>query len=167
MRTIILILFAVCASRTAVSQFITEYSPYMQQAGIYFSSDRVTSDGVGVGIGCRFVHGKHLVGQADVNLLWGNGNAVATRLAIGYQRKGLWSPAILGTFNLLCGHRTEILSESGERPASPVWVAGLRAVPLKFANKHGFVSAFEFGYGIGPDNGRCIELTILSIGIAL
>lgn len=107
---------------------------------------------------------KLLIAQADAGILWGNGNVVPTRLAFGVQLDGTWSPAILGTVSLLSGQRTEILSESGQRPAIPVWAVGLLAAPLRFEGSWGLASALEFGYGVGPDNGRNLELTLLSIG---
>ena len=143
----------------------TSWTPFLQQTAIYFSSDRVTLDGLGVGIGAQFSQGKILLAQADVNILWINGNALATRLAIGAQRDGRWSPAVFTTFGLLGGQRTEVLSETGQRPAEPVWILGLRAAPLRFKNYFGHASALELGYGLGPDHGRHLEITILSAGV--
>ena len=84
-----------------------------------------------------------------------------------YQRSATWSPALLGTFTLLWGQRTELLSSSSEQPPSPVWVLGVRLAPLRFEGPAGFVSALEFGYGFGPDRGLAIDLTVLSVGAAL
>jgi hypothetical protein len=100
-----------------------------------------------------------------VNLLWGNGNVMPARIAIGIQRDGRWSPAILGTLSLFLGQRTEMLSESGERPAIPVWAIGLLAAPLRFESSLGYVSVLEVGYGFGPDGGRNIELTVLAMSV--
>jgi hypothetical protein len=105
------------------------------------------------------------VGQTDFSLLWINGNAVSTRVAMGIQRDGRWSPTLFGTFALLFGQRTEILSESGERPPTPTWIFGIRIAPLCFQSEHGFVSALEAGYGLGPHRGTSLELTVLSVGI--
>lgn len=101
----------------------------------------------------------------DASILWGNGNAVSTRLALGYQRDGRWTPVIFGTFGLLWGQRTEVLSETGRRPAAPVWVVGLRTAPLRFESTRGYVSALELGYGVGPDRGRSLEVTLLAAGV--
>ncbi len=148
-----------------VTQQRLEWTPFLQMTGSYFTSERLTHDGAGLGIGVAVVIDSHFVAQTDMNLLWLNGNAVANRLALGYQKKGRWTPAILATFGLLWGSRTEIVNESGERPPSPVWVVGARLAPLKFQFKSGFVSALEFGYGFGPSGGRSLEATLLSIGI--
>ena len=141
------------------------WTPLAQQTGTYFSSDRVTMGGAGVGIGAQLSWMQNVIAQTDANILWGNGNAVSTRLALGYQRTGRWQPAILGTFNLLWGQRTEALSDSGKRPAAPIWVTGVRGTPLRFAGPRGYISALEFGYGIGPDAGYCLEFTLLTAGI--
>lgn len=152
-------------STSLESQPAIEWTPLLQQSLVYFSSDRVTIGGLGIGAGVRFVHKKNLVAQTDASILWANGNAIATRLAIGYQRDGRWTPAIFGTFNLLWGQRTEVLSSMGQRPVAPVWAVGLRGAPLRFQNLRGYVSALEVGYGIGPDQGTSLELTILAAGI--
>ncbi len=158
------LLGAILTSTLAFGQTLN-WTPLLQQNGIYYSSERVTAGGLGIGAGVRFDNGAHLVGQTDFSLLWINGNAVSTRFALGYQRDGRWSPALLGTFGLLFGQRTEILSETGERPKTPVWILGLRAAPLSFQGERGFVSALEVGYGFGPYKGTSLEVTILSAGI--
>lgn len=140
-------------------------TPFVHQTATYYSSDTVTMGGIGFGTGLKFTYGQNLVAQTDANVLWLNGNAVSTRFAMGYKRNGWWSPAIFGAYNLLWGQRTEILTETGRRPAVPVWVLGLRASPLQFIGSYGIVSALEFGFGFGPDNGRNYELTILSADI--
>jgi hypothetical protein len=137
----------------------------LQQTGMYFSSDRVTVSGLGIGAGARLVWRKVFVGQADMSILWGSGNALASRLSVGMQRQGTWSPAFLGTFALLWGQRTEVLTPQGERPPSPVWVLGVRIAPLRFEGPGGSVSALELGYGIGPDRGVALEATILTVGV--
>ncbi len=143
------------------------YTPVFQQTALYFTSDRVTMAGLGMGAGAGIRLKPNLVAQIDVNLLWANGNAVATRMAVGYKRNGFWTPALLSTISILSGQRTEILSEKGKLPAAPVWVIGLRATPLRFESSSGFVSLVEVGYGRGPDHGTNIECTILSVGVHL
>ncbi len=44
---------------------------------------------------------------------------------------------------------------------------GLRIAPLRFENDKGYVSALETGFGLGPYKGRCLEVSILSVGIRL
>jgi hypothetical protein len=141
------------------------WTPLLQQTSLYFASNRVTMTGFGIGSGVSVTWKQNLFAQGDINILWINGNAIATRLAVGYKRRGFWAPSIAGTFGILSGQRTEVLSRTGKRPAEPVWVIGLRGAPLRFENSNGFVSALEIGYGVGPYSGRSIELTILSAGI--
>jgi len=161
-----IILLLVCMTTVHAQKAIT-WSPFLQQTGMYYSSDRVTSDGFGLGVGVHLLHKSQVAAQADLNLIWGNGNAVTSRFAAGYQRKGTWAPAVYATINLLWGNKTEILSETGQRPPSPVWVIGLRIVPLRFETKNGYVSALEFGYGFGPDKAKSLEISILSIGLKI
>jgi len=146
----------------AAAEPLAIWTPFVQQTALYYASDTVTVAGAGIGTGVRLDCCQHITAQADASILWVNGNAVSTRFAAGYQRAGGWTPGIFGTFNLLWGQRTEVLSDTGARPASPVWVTGLRAAPLRFAGEGASVSALEFGIGFGPDRGRCYELTILS-----
>jgi hypothetical protein len=165
MKKILLAILILFGTYAGFSQHSFEWTPYLQLTGTYYTSDEVTFDGVGPGAGIVAVVDRHYIAQADMNLLWLNGNAVSNRFAIGYQKKGTWTPAILATFNLLWGSRTEIVNESGERPSSPTWVLGVRIVPLKFELPSGFVSVLEFGYGRGPSKGYCLEATLLSVGI--
>ena len=139
-------------------------TPYMQQTGMLLSSDRITSSGYGSGLGVALSKG-HFLAQTDVNLLWTNGNAASNRFAVGIKGKGVWSPALLGTFATNWGDRTEILSETGQRPPSAVWVAGVRIAPLRFEKEKGYLSALEFGYGVGRDNARSLEISLVTIGI--
>lgn len=164
------ILINVCflfAALHAAAQTPVKWLPYMQQNGMYFSSDHVTSTGAGIGLGLAVGIGNHFLAQSDVNIYWINGNAVSTRLAAGYKRSGTWAPAILGNVSLLWGGRTEVLLEDGQRPVSPVTVVGLRIAGLRFENEKGFVSALELGFGFGPYKGTCPEVSILSIGVNL
>ena len=142
-----------------------EWTPVLQQIVETYRSDRVTMGGAGVGTGVQFVYHENTLAQIDANILWANGNAVSTRLALGFQRDGRWAPAVLST---LCsrGQRTETLSSTGERPAAPVLTMGLRAAPLRFAVSGGYISALEMGYAIGPDHGRHLQLTILAAGVS-
>jgi hypothetical protein len=165
MKKYVFIFLMILMAYAGFAQQRLEWTPYLQMTGSYYTSERLTHDGVGAGIGVSVVIDSQFVAQTDMNLLWLNGNAVSNRLALGYQKKGRWTPAILATFGLLWGSRTEVVSESGERPPSPVWVIGARLAPLKFQLKSGFVSALEFGYGFGPSGGRSLEATLLSIGI--
>lgn len=162
---ITLLLAVLFSLRSSFAESALVWTPFVQQTGMYFSSERVTMGGAGIGVGAQLTWKKNWIAQTDANLVWGNGNAVSTRLALGYQREGRWQPAILSTFDLLWGQRTEVLSDSGERPAAPVWVVGLRGMPLRFTGPRGYVSALEFGYGVGPDAGYCLEFTVLTAGI--
>jgi len=140
-------------------------TPVMHQTAAYYSSSCVTVAGMGFGGGVQMVYGKNLVAQTDANILWANGNAFSTRFALGVHREGCWQPAVFGTFDLLWGQRTEVLTAAGRRPATPVWAIGMRATPLRFNGSYGYASALELGYGIAPDQGMMLEVTILSGGI--
>lgn len=148
------------------SQDNFKWTPFLHQTGMYYSSDYMTSDGFGLGLGLHVLHKTHLAGQLDANILWGNGNAITTRFALGYEKKGQWTPGVYGTINLVWGQRVELLSETGEHPPYPAFAAGIRISPLKFQTKNGYVSALEFGYGLGPDKGMSLEFSILSVGIS-
>lgn len=161
MMMLAMLVFAVSAN----SRPTLTWTPLLQQTSLYFSSDRVTMAGVGAGAGVSFTYKQYFVAQGDVNVLWANGNAIVTRLAFGYKRNGFWAPSFAGTFGILSGHRTEILSRTGKRPAAPFWLVGLRGSLLRFENSQSFVSVLELGCGVGPDNGLNMELTILSAGV--
>ncbi|MDX9904976.1 MAG: hypothetical protein RBS55_00160 [Bacteroidales bacterium] len=150
---------------SAHSQDRPGISIFLHQTGMYYSSDNITSEGLGLGIGAHFLHKSQIAGQVDANILWGNGNAITTRIAAGYEKKGKWAPAIYATCNLLWGQRTEILAENGDRPPLPAWAAGVRVTPLKFRTGRGYVSALEFGYCVGPAKAMSLEFSVLSIGI--
>lgn len=141
------------------------FTPMIQQSGINYSSERVTAYGYGFGLGCGIKWKRHVVAQADLNLLWGNGNAIASRLAGGYQRTGKWAPAVYLTSTFIAGDKTEALDDEGQRPPAVAWAAGLRITPLRFEGNRGFISALELGYGLGADRGQCLEATLLSVGI--
>ncbi|RPH97358.1 MAG: hypothetical protein EHM72_13655 [Calditrichaeota bacterium] len=162
-KLLMLLIMLYAAAVNGQSSF--ERITWLQQSGVYFSSDRVTMGGIGIGGGVQFVYRDHWTAQTDAYILWGNGNALVTRLSCGYQRDGRWQPAILAALNLLGGQRTEILSADGQRPPIPQWAVGLAAAPLRFHSSFGSVSALEFGYGLSPDHGRCLHFTILSMGI--
>ena len=141
--------------------------PYAQQAGMNYSSDHVTSAGIGFGAGIACLAGKHFLAQTDLNIHWLNGNAVSNRLAVGYVRSGKWAPAVLGTVSVLWGSRTEVLLDDGREPVAPIAVVGIRIAPLRFQNERGYVSALETGYGFGPYDGRYLDVAIVAIGIRL
>jgi len=143
------------------------FSPFVQQPGLYYTSDRVTAYGYGLGAGCQMDWRTRIAARADVNILWGNGNLMASRMAIGYQPKNGWSPGIFLTTTLLTGHKTEILDDRGQRPPSAVWAAGFRILPLYFEGDKGYASVLELGYGIGSDHGWYVEMTLLSVGLKL
>jgi hypothetical protein len=160
------LMLGVCAFG-ATAQTKRTCTPYMQQLGLYYSSEHVTSTGYGLGVGVALGFGDHWLAQTDVNLHWINGNAISTRFAGGYKRAGKWAPAALANVTVLWGSRTEVLLEDGRRPMSPVPVFGLRLAPLRFENEKGFVSALEMGYGFGPYGGNCPELSLLVLGVRL
>ncbi len=109
-----------------------EWSTFVKQKALYFTSDHVTIAGLGGGLGMQAVWNGWLVSHADVCVLWGNGNVVPVQVAVGVQREGRWSPAAFATFSLLAGQRTETLTRAGERPAVPSWAVGVLLAPLRF-----------------------------------
>ncbi len=143
------------------------WSAFIQERGLYFRSERVTMAGVGADAGIQAVWNGSYIAQADAGILWGNGNAVPVRLGFGLQKEGNWSPAVMATFSLLCGDRTEILSKTGLRPIVPIWTAGILVAPLRYERSFGTFSVLEFGTGIGPYRGISFELTLLSAGVRL
>ncbi len=152
-------------SRTFADSDKLSCFPLLYQTGQLYSSDRVTATGAGLGAGVRLQWNDHYIAQPGISILWANGNAIESQLAFGYQVGSKWQPQILAVTGLLWGSRIEILDEEGNRPDIPVWKVGLRLVPLNFRSSEGFVSALEIGAGIGPDQGRYMEITLLSAGI--
>lgn len=165
MRTYLIIFLCYYTVIAGQAQSTLAWSAFVQQPGIYYTSERVTAYGYGLGTGCSVDWKKTVAARADVNILWGNGNLVATRVALGYQPKDGWSPGIFVATTLLTGHKTEILDDEGQRPPSAVWAAGIRVLPLYFDGPKGFVSMFELGYGLGADHGWYAEMTLLSVGL--
>lgn len=157
---------ALCAA-SAGAQSEIDWRAVLQQTGAYVSSDRVTVSGIGGGAGLWTRWSEALFAQGDVALLWGNGNAVLMRGAVGMFRPGLWSPAIGVTATVFVGHRTEMLATDGRRPPAPYWTAGIRCSPLRFAGTDGYASLLEVGYGRGPGRGTALEVTLISVGTSL
>lgn len=165
MKTIYLVLFLSLISNILVNaQPGVNYTPYIQAGGVYYSSNRVTSTGIGPGIGLSVGINEHLLAKSDVNLYWINGNAGSFRLALGYKKSGIWAPAGYLGLTSLFGSRSEILLEDGSRPVIPLFSLGLQFSPLRFENEKGFVSLLEIGFGFGDCQGKILEVTLLSSG---
>jgi len=143
------------------------FIPCFQQSGMYYSSNHVTIAGYGLGAGLSINYGKHLTAQTDMNIYWLNGNALSSRLAVGYKKDGKWSPAIYGYFSLIYGSHTEVLYDDGRRPEMPVAAIGIRIAPIRFENMKGFVSILEYSYGISRNKGRINEISLVSMGFNL
>jgi hypothetical protein len=143
------------------------WTPFLQQNAAYFGSESAVVVGVGPGAGVLVEWGSGFLAQADASVLWANGNAVQTRAAVGLQRQGRWAPAVYAMGALLWGQRTEVLTETGERPGTPLWAAGIHVAPLRWRLEDAFVSALELGCGIGSGGGLYLELTILAAGAGL
>jgi hypothetical protein len=161
---LIIILFTVFDS-DAQTNF--QIIPCFQQSGMYYSSDHVTSSGYGFGVGLSFNYRKNFIAQTDMNIYWLNGNALSSRLLVGYKKYGKWSPALYSYFSIIYGSHTEVLYDDGRRPEMPVTVMGIKIAPVRFENTKGFVSILEYSYGISRNNGRIHELSLVSIGIKL
>lgn len=142
-------------------------SPLLSQHALLFLSDDVSAGGIGGGLGAQFVYRDLYLAQVDVSVLFGLGNAVATRLALGVQRPRAWSPAGFLTIGMLTGDRVEFLSDEGARPALPTWSMGVRAAPLRFASELGVVTALEPGIATDYRGGLWFELTMLQVGLFL
>lgn len=148
-------------------QSSAQWMPFAQQSNLRFSSDHVSINGVGFGAGIAAALNQNLILQTDMNVYWLNGNAFKNSFAIGYRKKGTWSPAVFGTFGVLWGSRTEVLFEDGTRPSPVTCALGLKLAPLRFEHEKGFVSALEFGYAVSKYKGTALELTLLSVGLKL
>ncbi len=168
MKKIYLILFLCLLSNIFVkAQTKVNFVPYFQLGGMYYSSQQVTSTGVGPGIGLSVGINKHILAKTDVNLYWVNGNAVSYRLALGYKKNGFWAPAGYFGISSIFGSRTEFLLEDGSRPVNPVLSLGLQFSPLRFENEKGFVSIIEIGYELGHYNGKNLQISLISLGVKL
>lgn len=154
-------------SALAEAQSDMDWMPVLHQTGAYVASDRVTVSGIGGGVGLWTRWSETLFTQGDMAVLWGNGNAILMRGAVGIFLPGVWSPAFALTATVFMGQRTEMLSADGHRPPSPYWSAGVRIAPLRFAGAAGSASALEIGYGRGPGQGSALEVTLLCVGVPL
>jgi hypothetical protein len=139
--------------------------PVLRQGFVFFTSDQVTASGAGGGAGVQVTWRDRWLAQADASLLWGGGNVWVTRLAAGAQRSGAWSPAAWLSFGALFGDRVETLDDEGRRPPAPVWAAGLRLSPLRFAGRLGSVSALEVGWSRGAGGGTWVEVSVLEAAV--
>jgi hypothetical protein len=167
MKKIFICLTSLFVSMAVFCQSEVQIMPYLRQGGMYYSSDYITSEGYGIGAGVALQKGKHLLAEIDMNLYWLNGNAISTRISAGYKKNGKWSPALMANFSLIYGSHTEVLYEDGSSPEMPVISIGLKIAPLRLENDKGFVSAMEFGFGVGKYNARVPEITLLTVGIKL
>lgn len=137
------------------------------QTNTLLLSDRITSGGVGGGIGLQYDIKPWLAGQVDFSSLWLLGQSYSARVAVGYQRDSVWAGAAWISIGCLWGDRMEFLSDEGTRPASPTLTAGVRLSPLRFRSASAFVSLLEPSVGVAPYDGLHYEVTILQLGGAL
>lgn len=140
-------------------------TPYFQLGGMYYSSKQITSAGVGPGFGLCVGINEHFLANSDVNLYWINGNAGTFRLALGYKKSGVYTPAGFVRITSIFGQRTEFLLEDGSRPVTPVFSYGVQLSPLRFENNKGFVSILEVGYSFGNYQGKNLDVSLLSMGV--
>jgi hypothetical protein len=136
-------------------------APLIVQNAMLVMSDHITAGGVGGGLGLVAVYREVWVAQLDVSALFGFGNAVAARAALGVQQDGEWSPALGLTFSALFGDRIEFLTGEGQRPPHPAWSVGLRAAPLRFGGTLGEVSLLEPGVATDFSGALWLDLTLL------
>jgi hypothetical protein len=142
-----------------------EITSFVQQGAMALLSETVTAGGLGGGLGAQASWRRQYVAQADATVLWAAGNTVATRVAVGYQRDGLWAPAAWATLSVLWGDRIEKLSDDGRRPPRPSWAVGGRISPLRFVGPVGLLSAVEAGVAVAPRGGIWVELMLLQAGV--
>ena len=144
-----------------------ELMPVVTQDIILFLSDDVTAGGAGGALGVQLTVRRFMLAQLDVGALWAFGNVLSTRLSVGLQREGVWSPAAWLSFGALWGERMEFLQGDGRRPSLPSWSVGVRGSALRFSNGLGVFSALEPGIGTDFDSGIWIELNIVQVGLRL
>lgn len=161
-----LLLLAVLNGAAAVDHEL-ELRPIVVQDIVLFLSDEVTAGGAGGGVGVELVYRRLFLAQLDVGALWMLGNALSTRLAVGAQHDGTWSPAGWLTLGALYGERTEFLAGDGRRPSIPSWSLGVRAAPLRFGGASGVFSALVPGIGIDFANGLWLELALIQLSLRL
>jgi hypothetical protein len=161
-KNFILSVFLLAAIAGSAQKKIT-VSTYLRQGGLYYSSQHITTYGVGIGAGAEIGYGKHWLGQAGFNCYWLNGNTFSNNLQVGYQKPGRWSPAVFGVANVHYGSHTEVLLSDGRRPSFPTISYGIRVAPLRFENRAGTVSLLEIGYGLGKYKASCFEVSLISV----
>jgi hypothetical protein len=144
-----------------------ELMPVVAQDVALFRSNAVTAGGAGGGVGVQLTYRQLFLAQLDVGALWLLGNTVSTRVAVGVQKEGVWSPAAWLYLGALWGDRVEFLQGDGRRPSIPTWALGVRGSPLRFAGELGVLSALEPSIGVDFASGLWVELTILQIGVRL
>lgn len=142
------------------------FTVFLQQNAMFISGSDVTSGGLGGGVGAQVAWQRRYLAQVDLDVLWLVGTPLVTRLAVGVQRDGGWTPALWATANALWGGRIEMLDQEGGRPPAPSWGVGLRASPLRFTGGRDFVSALEAGAAVDFDGCTWLELTLLQVGTA-
>lgn len=141
-------------------------SPLLVQNALLFISDDVTAGGAGGGVGLQVLYRDRYLAQADLSMLWALGNPLATRLALGAQRKGTYAPAGWVTFGAVWGDRIQTLTGDGSRPAAVSWAIGIRGSPLRFAGEHGAISVLEPGIATDFTGGLWLELTLAQASVS-
>lgn len=161
-----LLLLAAMHSLTLASGEL-ELMPVVVQDVVLYRSDEVSAGGAGGGVGMQLIARELWLAQLDVSALWLLGNAVSTRLALGAQRQGTWSPAAWLSVSVLWGDRLEFLQGDGRRPSIPSWALGLRGSALRFSMPFGVFSALEPGIGTNFASGVWLELSIVQLAVRL
>jgi hypothetical protein len=161
----LLVLLALDAGRPPAPPPELELIPIAAQHAVLLLSDRVTAGGGGGGLGAQLIYQRRYLLQADIGMLLGFGNALATRLAAGVQLSARdYAPAFWASGGALWGDRVEFLTGAGERPATPSFALGARASPLRFVSELGMVSALELGAGTDLAGALWLELGVLTVG---
>jgi hypothetical protein len=132
----------------------------LHQDVLLLATPTTTAGGAGGGIGIELALRDRYLAQIDLGALWMVGNPVTTRLALGGQRRGAWSPAAWLACDMLWSDRVEVISAASQRRRDPLWAIGVRISPLRFRSAWGTVSALELG--VGTDlSGTLLDLTVL------
>jgi hypothetical protein len=158
------LLLAALGSATPPDPREVSVIPFVRQAFALHLANESMAGGAGAGLGAQAIFRERYIAEAEVGALWLLGNSVSTRLAIGAQRRGTWSPAGFVTGTVLFGDRLEVLAEDGSRAPMPNWALGVRAAPLRFIGKLGLASVLEPGVATDFRGSVYLEVTLIQAG---
>jgi hypothetical protein len=145
------------------------FAVYARTGAQLYLSPAQTAGGVGGGLGVRATVRDLFVVQADASYLGMVGNALTGRLAVGLQRPGVWTPALLAVRTTYLGDRLRFVTGEREQPVRTAATSyGLVLAPLRFSTEQAQVSLLEVGAGLGwdfPGLGTAIDVTLLEVAL--